>query len=1281
MDQAEKHKRASVIIAECMRRKDAGKPVDPDKVRADHPEVSDELREYFDGEQMLGKLLGDSGGAGGKKKRKPASQRETQGPAAGDSVPSAGNSFAKLPVEFGRYRVQKVLGQGAMGAVYLAHDTKLARDVALKTPKLDVLEGGELVERFEREARAAATLHHRNICPVFDVGEIDGVRFLTMAYIEGRPLSEFVSQDKPMSRKQAATVVRKLALGLQEAHDHGVVHRDLKPANVMIDKSREPVVMDFGLAHQVENTDKSRLTGVGVIMGSPAYMSPEQVDSNPDAVGHATDIYSLGVILFELLTGRLPYEGSVVAIIGQIVSADTPDVRGLRSNVDEGLAAICLKMMAKSTANRYATMNDVAVALTGYLRAYKRQTPVPTGQQSIVSSDLVFDEDAVNQSTRTFAEPKTRAALQKSNRRTKQQAKWVAGGLLGLLLLATVIIRFKDGTTVEIPDGKSVTFETNPDGSLKSFEVISDTTRSAEPRPAISRAASNAAGAADDFLGDPDRRAAKRIFERGGSVRLFSATNQHKRSPKIRKMDDLPEGPLSIVNVSFFRVEGPIDPDLPLIAHMSDLKGLDLDRTDTTDVGIASLRNLTSLEVLWLRRTKVTDESMRHLSKLSRLHFLDLTGTSVTDAGLVPLKGLAALKTLSLDSLSITSEGLKTITANSNLVSLDLGGTSINDDDLAPIAELTNLQILQLAKTRVRGPGLIHLKRLPKLTRLYLDRTNLESSAVAALADLGQMQVLSLSNTPLADNELKLLSQLQHLQYLNITGTNVTDAELTSLVGVRSLRSLYLGGTSVTDDGLQTVGEMNQLVRLSLADTSITDDGIAQLTGLRQLSWIDLSNTRVTDACVKHLNQLPALRNLFLSQTQLSAEGIAELKNAFPNCVLRTEAPPESTDGLPVADTPEGFDQLRTPDGRIIIPALPVEVLPASDPNAAAVAEATALGQSMRVFEEPPGLAGEYDKRNNYAVAFGPDGGIVDTANPAGTMRIRNVVTGDVATSPTDRQGIEAVAWSADRSQMVLGLIDGKIEVWQDGQNQPTHSFQMARPHGIRRVAFSPDSSRVVACGDLRGGTIRRLVESWSLVDGSSLGRIDIESGGRRKPTRVFGVDVSPDLSLAAIAVGHGVQIWNLETHELRQTIVTQNIANFRDLVQTVVFSNDGKRLAVGGYANFSIVDAATGNVLHTLATPRDKIDAVAFSPDGRRVVSCSSFVHKSVQNGINENEDRTRFIEWDLATGKNIREWQYPGSATPRHLVFSADGSYLAAAGLRFPLRVWEMEKDGPIK
>ncbi len=462
MNPKERQARVSAVIADCMLRKDSGHVVDPAQVLSEHPELADELRRYFETDQQLGAAFGPSGAEPAASAR-----RETARP-EGDSVPSAAGGFDRLPVEFGRYRVTKVLGQGAMGAVYLAHDTKLARDVALKTPKLDLFSDAELVQRFEREARAAAALHHPGICPIFDVGEIDGVRFLTMAWIQGKPLSTFVSEEKPLSRRQAASVVRKLAIALQEAHHHGVVHRDLKPANVMIDKSGEPVVMDFGLAHQTKNANQSRLTGAGVLIGSPAYMSPEQVDADQNEVGPGTDIYSLGVILFELLTGRLPFEGSVVAIIGQILTAEPPDVRTVRPDVDEKLSAICRRLMARSPADRYASMRDVAAALTEYLKDSKKQ-PRSSGRQSVVVPDLVFDEIAGSHPPQRQAT--SPAGRRSPARRPKSTAMWVATALVALAGIAGVIIHFSDGTTVEVPDGRTVTVESNPDGTLRRLTV------------------------------------------------------------------------------------------------------------------------------------------------------------------------------------------------------------------------------------------------------------------------------------------------------------------------------------------------------------------------------------------------------------------------------------------------------------------------------------------------------------------------------------------------------------------------------------------------------------------------------------------------------------------------------------------------------------------------------------------------------------------------------------------------------------------------------------------
>src|SRR6185436_8043951 len=146
---------------------------------------------------------------------------------------------------FGRYRILKTLGEGAMGSVYLALDMQLQRKVALKIPKVNPKEQSRFIERFLREAQAAATLTHPNICPVYDVGEIGGVHYITMAYIEGKPLSAFIRAESPLPQRACAERVLKIALALDEAHAKGVVHRDLKPSNIMINQRNEPVIMDF----------------------------------------------------------------------------------------------------------------------------------------------------------------------------------------------------------------------------------------------------------------------------------------------------------------------------------------------------------------------------------------------------------------------------------------------------------------------------------------------------------------------------------------------------------------------------------------------------------------------------------------------------------------------------------------------------------------------------------------------------------------------------------------------------------------------------------------------------------------------------------------------------------------------------------------------------------------------------------------------------------------------------------------------------------------------------
>ena len=292
----------------------------------------------------------------------------------------------QLPELFGRYRIIKRLGQGGMGSVYLAQDTHLERPVALKVPEFGDDEDPEARWRFLGEARTAATLDHPYLCPVYDAGEIDGQPYLTMAYIEGQSLAALVGEEG-WPERQVATLVGKLALALHEAHKQKVVHRDLKPANIMIKASgqrREPVIVDFGLARR-ENAQDQRLTRSGQVVGTLGYMAPEQIRGDLEEIGPACDIYALGVIVYELLTGRLPFTGSGLAIAGQILTVTPLPPSTHRSDINPALEAICLKAMAKSVGDRYTSMTELAAALTGFLQVSSAR-PTPTAQATSPAS-------------------------------------------------------------------------------------------------------------------------------------------------------------------------------------------------------------------------------------------------------------------------------------------------------------------------------------------------------------------------------------------------------------------------------------------------------------------------------------------------------------------------------------------------------------------------------------------------------------------------------------------------------------------------------------------------------------------------------------------------------------------------------------------------------------------------------------------------------------------------------------------------------------------------------
>ena len=276
----------------------------------------------------------------------------------GEPDPIAGGPF---PRPFGRYTLLSVLGEGGMGVVYLAEDSRLGRRVALKLLRTG-LRSGTAAERFRQEARLAASLDHPSLCPVIDVDQVEGRDYLTMPYLPGGTLAVRVGPDRPVPEGEAVRLVRRIAAALAVAHAAGVIHRDLKPANILFDAHDEPVVTDFGLARRLAGAE-ARLTGLGAVIGTPAYIPPEQIGGDLDAGGPASDVYGLGVILYELLTGRVPYTGSPGEVLQRVSEGNPPSPAHFRPDLNPGLCAACLKALARDPADRFPTMSEFAAAL------------------------------------------------------------------------------------------------------------------------------------------------------------------------------------------------------------------------------------------------------------------------------------------------------------------------------------------------------------------------------------------------------------------------------------------------------------------------------------------------------------------------------------------------------------------------------------------------------------------------------------------------------------------------------------------------------------------------------------------------------------------------------------------------------------------------------------------------------------------------------------------------------------------------------------------------------
>jgi hypothetical protein len=611
---------------------------------------------------------------------------------AGAPRPAFGPPLAAGEVgTLGPYRVLKELGKGGMGAVYLALDTRLDRELALKVMPPAFAADPAARERFLREAKAAAKIAHDNVVTVYEADERDGVPYIAMQRLRGCSLDAYLNRRGRPALPQVVRVARDAAAGLAAAHGIRLIHRDVKPANLWLEAPGGRVkVLDFGLARPLDAEDG--LTRSGAVIGTPAYMSPEQARGLP--VDHRTDLWSLGVVLYQLCTGVRPFRGpNAMAVLLALGTEEPTPVRELNPDVPEPLAALTHELLAKNPAARPPTADAVVRRLDALAAGPTDPAapPAPNPERAGAFADI----DPTEEQSGTV---ETIAAAAPAPPRSYRWA-WGLGAGAGAALLVVAALLALSGLT------------RGPKGVPPSPGPSADLTP-AVPVPVGKKTEPPAA--AKEPAADDDRRAAERVLKLGGSVRVNGETRD-RATPA-----DLPEEPFRLTEVRLNDNRKVTDAGLETFRGLKYLTYINVAYTSVGNAGLAHLKDVKTLATLMLARTNVTDDGLTELQGLDNLTALNVSLTRVGNGGLFHLRGHRKLTRLFLNSSRVTDAGLFHLKGHQNLTTLHLHQTNVTDAGLAHLKGLERLTALTLHGTEVTDAGLDQLMEFKNLTSLDL---------------------------------------------------------------------------------------------------------------------------------------------------------------------------------------------------------------------------------------------------------------------------------------------------------------------------------------------------------------------------------------------------------------------------------------------------------------------------------------------------------------------------------------------------------------------------------
>ncbi|MCE9565131.1 MAG: protein kinase [Planctomycetes bacterium] len=595
------------------------------------------------------------------------------------------------PNPFGWFHLVRPIGEGGMAVVYEAEDTRLGCRVALKLSHADPADTAA-IERFHREARFARRLHHPYICPVYEDGVIDNRHFLTMPIIEGTPLDKRTGLAHQWVEKDAVELIRRLALAVGSVHDAGIVHRDLKPHNVILRSSLEPVLMDFGLARDLTGQE-AYLTTPGTALGTLAFIPPEQARGNLDEIGPATDVYSLGIMLYLLLTGRLPFDASnAVALYQRIVNEPPTRPGDLRPGLSSRVEAIALRALAKTPGGRYESMAAFVTALS------ESRPAAPASVTPVVSAD---HSEQCNVPGTWLIRPAG-----------SPNAEWTKS------IVTPRRVPPKPGFVYRLAVDRNATDQQlaglTPRADLDGLDLGRCETVTSEALAAVGRLAGlrelslTRAGVGGVSLTDVG----------------LATVAQLKRLEKLEAaLTDVSDagfaavaGLTALVRAEFYDCSRLTDVGIAHLSRLPTLYRLGLGNCGVTDLGLRRLGSLPNLSELALEDChRVTGTGLAAFNRLGGLRSLTLAGgRGISDESLVHVASLPSLEQLEIRNCSrFTGSGLSHLAVANKLRVLVLSGCrNLTDAATAVLIQQTALEQLDVSGCdRVTATSLGQLRR------------------------------------------------------------------------------------------------------------------------------------------------------------------------------------------------------------------------------------------------------------------------------------------------------------------------------------------------------------------------------------------------------------------------------------------------------------------------------------------------------------------------------------------------------------------------------------------